>query len=214
MRESDMSTSQDLRRFERVPCSSKIEILSKGRMVAYAMAINIGMGGMLVAAPLPVGSQCQIAVPDAAGIHPLLVDGTVVRSDAGGAAVKFARTLEAASLDTLIHQPAGGPLGALFASYRAYFRVSQNKDLADCESLLGVSKQAFRATFYTTFASCILLAILPVWLFRGLLPVAPNWLKIVLSFGYGSIWLAIIQPAMDLTIFHVLKRRQTAGTRA
>jgi hypothetical protein len=214
MRESNMTTSHDLRRFERIPCSYKIEILSKGRMVAYAMAINIGMGGMLVAAPLPVGSQCQIAVPDGAGTHPFLVDGTVVRSDAGGAAVKFTKTLEATSFDTLIHQSPGNPLGALFASYRAYFRVSRNKDLADCESLLGISKQAFRATFYTTFASCILLAILPVWLFRGLLPAAPNWLKIILSFGYGSIWLAIIQPAMDLTVFHILRRRQTARTHA
>lgn len=212
-----MNGSKDQRTFERIPFHEKVKVVSKGRMVAYAMAINIGMGGALLSAapPLPVGSQCRLAipVPGGEGIERIVAEGTVVRSDSGGTAIRFLSTLERSSFDTLF-RPTGAIHNSILAGYQAYYRVSRNQDLADCERLLGVSKRTFRTTFYITFFSCISLAILPVWLFRASLPASPNWIKVALSFGYGAIWLTIIQPTIDLTVFHFLKHRQSSRSSA
>jgi heme/copper-type cytochrome/quinol oxidase subunit 4 len=213
-----MSTSRDQRTFERIPFAKKVKVVSMGRMAAYAMAINIGMGGVLLqsAAPLPVGSKCQVAIPISGGdgIKHMMAEGTVVRSDTGGTAVKFVRTLDPSSLDTLLQQTAGASHNSILASYQTYFQVTRNKDLADCEKLLGVSKRTYLTTFCISFLSCISLAILPVWLYQNSIPAFPNWVKVALSFGYGAIWLAVIQPTIDLTAFHFLRQRHSSEPRA
>lgn len=207
-----MST-HDQRIYERLPFSQKVKLLSAGKMVIYAMAINIGMGGVLLNAsvPLKVGSQCRlsISVPGGEGIKAILTEGTIVRSDGGGTAVRFLKTIDPNRFETLFsHSPSEALSGSFFASYQAYFRVSQNKDLADCEKLLGVSKATFRTTFYITFISCISISVLAVWLLRSSIPALPNWIKVILCFGYGTCWLTIIQPSIDLTVFHFLKQRE------
>ena len=205
-----MSTSRDQRTFERIPFSKKVKVVSMGRMAAYAMAINIGMGGVLLhsATPLPVGSQCQVAIPmpKGEGIKHMMAEGTVVRSDAGGTAVKFMQTLDPSTFDTIIHT-VGPSHSSILASYRAYFQVTRSQNLDQVEKLLGVSKRAYQTTFCITFISCISAAILPVWLFQSSIPAFPNWVKVVLCFGYGAVWLAVIQPSIDLTVFHFLRQR-------
>jgi heme/copper-type cytochrome/quinol oxidase subunit 4 len=207
-----MSSSRDQRTFERIPFNKKVKVVSIGRVAAYAMVVNIGMGGVLLqsAAPLPVGSQCQVAIPmpGGEGIRHLMTEGTVVRSDAGGTAVKFAQTIDPSSFDTLIRRIADAAHTSILASYKAYYQVTRNQNLADCEKLLGVSKRTYQTTFCITFLSCISLAILPVWLYQSSIPAFSNWVKVALSFGYGAIWLALIQPTIDLTAFHFLRQRR------
>ncbi len=211
-----MTEPSDKRTFERIPFSQKVKVVSMGRMVAYAMAINLGMGGVLLksASPLPVGRKFRLAIPVTGpeGVKRILAEGTVVRSDPEGTAIQFSNPLELAGIDNLLGQASGMPGHTILAGYQAYFRVSRNQDLAECERLLGVSKRTFRTTFYITFLSCISLSILPVWLFQSSIPAYPNWIKIVLSFVYGGIWLAVIQPTLDLTVFHFLRHR--ASTRS
>ncbi|MBP1771054.1 MAG: type pilus assembly PilZ [Holophagaceae bacterium] len=207
-----MNAVPDQRTHERIPFSQKVKVISMGRIAAYTVAINIGMGGVLLrsATNLPVGTQCRVAipVPDGDGTHPLLAEGLVVRSDEGGTAVKFLSLIEQTSFHSLASHAEGTLLRSILGSYQAYFQVSRNQDLADCEKLLGVTKRQFRTTFYITFFSCISLAILSVWLYRPSMPAAPNWLKIVLSFAYGTVWLGAIQPTLDLTVFRFLRLRR------
>lgn len=209
-----MSTLVNHRTYERIPIDRKVKVFSMGRMVAYTMAINIGMGGVLLRASsqLPVGSQCRVAipVPDGEGTRPIEAEGTVVRTDGGVIAVQFLRTIERGSFDALSHQTLGATYGSILDGYKAYFRVSRNADLADCEKVLGVSKQTFKTSFYISFISCISLSILGVWIFRNSIPAYPNWVKVILSFVYGAIWLAVIQPAIDLTVFRVLRHRHAS----
>ena len=206
------------RTYERIPFRQKVKVVSMGRIVAYAMAINLGMGGVLLksASSLPVGQKLRVDIPGtgSGGGRPITAEGVVVRSDTDGTAIQFSNPLQLASGLSILANPAAtwnqGPLSA----YRAYFQVSRNQDLAGCEKLLGVSKRAFRATFYITFLSCISLSILPVWLFQGSIPAIPDWIKVVLSFVYGAFWLAIIQPTMDLAVFHFLRHRPTPRSNA
>lgn len=212
-----MSVSKNERTSERIPYHQKVKVVSVGRLVAYTMAINVGLGGVLLSASpaLPIGSQCRITLPATGpgGAGRIEAEGTVVRQGADGTAVRFASALEASAFDGLVQEAVKGPF-SLFTAYQNYFRVSRNQDLEGCERLLGVSKRAFRTTFYATFSSCITLAILPVWLLRASIPPYPNWVKIALCFVYGAIWLAVIQPSLDLAVFRFLRRRQAAGSGA
>jgi hypothetical protein len=209
-----MPTPSNQRTYERIPFRQKVKVVSMGRMVAYAMAINLGMGGVLLkaASPLPVGRRLRLDIPVAGpgGLKGITAEGTVVRSGADGTAIQFLNPLELASGLTSLAAPPTGLGATLLAAYRAYFQVSRNPELAGCEQLLGVSKRTFRATFYTTFLSCITLSILPVWLFQSSIPPFPNWTKVVLSFVYGAFWLAVIQPALDLAVFRYLRHHPSA----
>ena len=135
------------------------------------------------------------------------------REDLEGTAVQFLNTIDQTRFYSLF-QPVTGLQGSILANYRAYFRVSRNQDLADCEKLLGVSKRTFRTTFYVSFVSCISLAVFSVWLFRDSIPAVPNWVKVLFSFGYGALWLIIIQPTIDLTAFHFLRQRSSSRSSA
>ena len=213
-----MNAANEHRVSERIPISQRVKVLSKGRMIAYAMSINIGSGGVLLASviPLPVGTQCNLAipVPGVEGSNRIMAQGMVVRSDPSGTAVKFLTALESEKLEALTKRALSPAHQSILDAYKAYFSVSKNKDLADCEKLLGVSKHTFRTSFYISFFSCIPLAILPVWLFRETIQLVPNWAIIALSFGYGAIWLAIIQPSVDLTVFHFLRHKESTHSNA
>ena len=188
--------------------------MSKGRLVAYAVSVNIGMGGALLSAPapFPIGSHCKLNIPveGPKGMERILAEGTVVRSDTGGTAFRFLATLEKESFDALILQTTIGPPHSMLGSYLAYFRVGRSRDLVDCEQLLGVSKRIFRISFYISFFTSIPLAILPVWILRNSLPSASNWVYIALSLAYGALWLGFIQPVVDLTVFRFLRQKQSA----
>lgn len=213
-----VNASKNQRVSERIPVSQRVKVLYKGRMMAYAMSINIGSGGVLLAsgAILPVGSSCNLAIllPEREGLKRITAEGLVVRSDATGTAVRFLSALEGENLETLSKRSLAPIHQSILDAYKAYFSVSKNKDLADCEKLLGVSKQTFRTSFYISFFSCISLSILPVWLFRGAISIAPNWAIIALSFGYGAFWLAVIQPSVDLAVFHFLRQKQSTQSNA
>jgi len=204
-----MNTLKDLREYERIPITNKVQVRTNGRMASYALAINISMGGLLLgAAPsLPVGSPCELAIsiPNENGGTAVVAKGVVVRSGEKETAIRFLNTLDQALYEKVVANPSGVAGTPFIKSYVNYFKVSQDKNYTGCEKLFGVSKKTFKYVIMTTFAGCITMAILPVWLFHHLIPPGMNILKILLSFSYGLIWLAIIQPIMDLAIFRVIK---------
>lgn len=206
-----MSTSRDLRACGRIPIEKSVQVVTRGKAASYALAINISLGGLLLnAAPtLPVGSQCRLALPplgESVGKE-IVLEGTVIRSDANGTAVKFKKMLENGTLEAIAKQTGGGLGVSLATAYVNYFKVSQNRDFEGSQQLLGVSPGVFRKVFLATFTTCILLAILPVLLLKGSLLWAPNWAKVLLCFGYAAVWFAVIQPLADLAVFGMLKKR-------
>lgn len=213
-----MSSPVDQRASERVPVKSRVKVMAKGRMIAYGIALNVSMGGVLLdASPeLPVGSKCELAIfpSEKDSKVRVLTEGIVVRTGAGGTAVKFLNALETERYRILVGLAELKTGNSILEAYRAYFRVGQSEGLADCEKLLGVSKRTYRTVFYSTFSACIPLATLPVWLLRESIPPAPIWAKIALSFVYAGIWLLVIQPTLDLTTFRILRARKSPGSDA
>ena len=211
-----MNSTSDQRQFERIPLEKPVQVRSKGRLACYAAAVNISMGGLLLgaAAPLPVGTPCElaIAVSDAPGAKTMLARGVVVRAGATETAIRFTKALDQTVLEKLVSARPVGPVAAFFRSYVDYFKVSQDKDYAGCETLFGVTQATFRKVIMSTFSVCIPLAILPVWLFRTAIPPGANLLKILLAFGYGLVWLAAIQPIADLMIFKYLRSKKVKQT--
>ena len=204
-----MKSLNELREYERVPITNKVQVRSNGRMASYALAINISMGGLLLGAapPLPVGSSCELAinlVNDTGGTS-VVTKGVVVRSGENETAIRFLNTMDKSMYDMVVApRPAGWARSAL-RSYVNYFKVSQDKNYTGCEQLFGVSKSTFKNVILATFSGCIAAAILPVWLLHHLIPAGSNILKVVLAFGYGLFWLAIIQPIADLMIFSYVR---------
>ncbi len=212
-----MSANTNLRASERIPVSSRVKMVSKGKIIAYAVAVNISLGGVLLSATptLPVGSTCQLAIfqgGDEAGKR-VMTEGTVVRAEEGTMAIRFAQPIAQESYEAFAKQAASPQKTSLLQSYRNYFKVSLDQNLSECEALLGVSKRTFRTVFFTTFSTCIPMAILPVWLLRASIPPAPDLLKIALCFVYGGVWLMVIQPAMDMTVFRFIRKREMAGSK-
>ncbi|MBK8790938.1 MAG: hypothetical protein IPO28_12435 [Holophagaceae bacterium] len=206
-----MGKSDDSRAGERIRMMKKVQVFSKGLATSSALVLNIGLGGLFLRASpaLSVGSQCKLAIPPEgdAGGEGFLVEGTVIRSDAHGMAVRFARELEGPTLEALARQADMIPGGSLARAYLDYFKISQNRNFEGSEALLGVSPQVFRTVFLASFSVCIPLSIGLAWLVKNDISFLPNWLKILLSFGYAAIWFAIIQPFGDLMVFRILKRR-------
>jgi hypothetical protein len=207
-----MRTSDDSRACGRIPIGKPIQLVTRGKAVSYALAINISMGGLLLsAAPsLPVGSQCKLAIPPAGKIlgAKILVEGTVIRSDSNGMAVRFATLLEDSTLEAFAKQPAWSLGSTLANTYLNYFKVSQNQHFEGAMQLLGISPAVFRKVFLTSFSCCIPLAIIPVWMFKGSVVLLPIWLKILMCFGYATVWFGIIQPISDLIIFKIIKEKR------
>jgi hypothetical protein len=202
-----LSTSINERNYDRIPVQNKVKVLGKGRLALYAIAINLSLGGVLLNATpsLPVGSRCAVTLFD--GAQSVNAIGTVVRSDGQGTAIQFAKLLATDKLQALAAH--GGPIrNALVDAYLTYFQVGRNENNAGCETLLGVSRKTFKTVFYTTFTASIPLAIAPVWFFRAAIQGFPAWEKILACFLYGTLWYLLIQPTMDLTIFHFLRKRK------
>jgi hypothetical protein len=181
-------------------------------MAFNVLAINISMGGLLLgAAPsLPVGSACRVSISlSGNGIgRQVSARGTVIRSDDTGTAIRFERAFDEALCAKIVSRQSAGLGRSLLSAYLTYFAVSQAKDHAGCETLLGVSKSTFRHVFLTTFSSCIVLAVVPVWLLRhDLLPMA-NWIKVSISFFYALLWIALLQPMTDLIVLKYLKNKK------
>ncbi len=207
-----MNKHEDLRASKRVPISSEVRVEFKDKAARYALAINISMGGLLLsAAPsLPVGSPCRVAiVPPGESGKKIMMEGTVVRSDANGVAVQFANALERNAYEAFARPTSAMAGNSLLNSYKSYFQVSQSKNHEGCEQLLGVTPKTFKTVFLSSFASCIPLAILPVVAFKSSIPDAPNMVKIAAAFGYAAIWFGVIQPSIDLTVFRILRNRNT-----
>lgn len=206
-----MAASPELRASQRLPVGNRVKIISNGRIVAYVVAVNLGLGGVLLKAQsaLPVGSSCKVSIqPLDGGPEPdLSVEGRVIREDGAGIVVQFASTLARESFEAVVHPAGLSAPRALLAAYRDYFRVSRTADLENCESLLGVTKAQFRRVFYSTFGGSIVLAILPVWFLRASIPAYPNGVKILLAFAYGALWLMLLQPTADLAVFRWMRRR-------
>lgn len=213
-----MNASKDLRASERIPIDNRVQVRAKGRMASYALAINISMGGLLLsAAPsLPVGSPCELAIFLSENLEgkKILAEGTVVRSDANGTAIMFATALDKSLYETFTGMKDTGFVGPIFNAYSNYFKASQSDNLLDYERLLGVSRKTFRTVFLTTFSTCIPVAILPVWAFQQSIPPYPNWVKILACFAYGLVWLGLIQPSIDLTVFKFIRNRKQKTSNA
>jgi len=200
-----MKTSAEHRSSDRIPIGNRVKVMSNGKIVAYLVAINLSMGGILLSAQpnLRVGSTYEVAIQNGAEGAGLLAKGIVVRNDDHGTAVQFASQLAKSSFETVVAPAAAST--SFLDSYRNYFRVSRSKTLENCEELLGVTKAQFRRVFYSTFSGSIVLAVLPVWLLRASIPPYPNLVKVLLAFAWGALWFALLQPSMDLGIFRLLR---------
>ena len=207
-----MNDPRDHRAFERIPVEGQVRVKTKGRISVYALAVNLSLGGLLLGAapPLPVGSTCEVAITLAhvAGVKDVVARGTVVRSDDHGTAIRFASNLDNSLIEKIRQHPEGWFGARLATAYVNYFKVSQDKNYTGCETFFGVSKSTFRNVILSTFCGCIALATLPVWWFHNAIPALPNLLQIILSFGYGFLWLALVQPLTDLLLFRFLKSRK------
>ena len=95
----------------------------------------------------------------------------------------------------------------LLSAFRGYFKAGQSRNPADCQRLLGISAGQYRAVVLISTSGCILLAILLVWLLSDRIPPLPNWAKVAAAFGYGAVWMGIIQPAVDVTVIRVIRHR-------
>jgi hypothetical protein len=206
-----MRTSADQRTSDRIPIGNRVKVLSNGKIVAYLVAINLSLGGILLSTQpnLRVGTPCEVAIQSGAEGGTVLARGMVVRNDDGGTAVKFASALPKSAFETVV-APATAS-SSLLNAYRNYFQVSRSKTLENCEELLGVTKTQFRAVFYSTFSGSIGLAVLPVWILRASIPPYPAFVKILLAFAYGAFWLMLLQPSMDLAVFRVLRGKAARG---
>ena len=116
-----MTPAPEQRSFRRIPIAYEVRLIAEDRLISYASAIDLSMGGILVdgRSPLPVGTSCGVAILLGAG-QPgkrIVTRGMVVRVDGRGIAIAFSRSLDpgsVASLKALIHSLAPGaedPLG-------------------------------------------------------------------------------------------------------
>lgn len=128
-REEPMARSDDSRRGGRIRMMKRVQVFSKGLATSSALVLNIGLGGtFLQASPaLSVGSQCKLAIPpegETSG-EGILVEGTVIRSDARGMAVRFVHELERPTLEALARQADAVPGGSLARAYFDYLIIGE-----------------------------------------------------------------------------------------
>lgn len=211
-----MSGTIESRTAKRIPVANRVTVIVKGKVMLAAIAVNISMGGLLLNAsePLPVGSQCEVAIalPEGDGAESFIAQGRIVRAGSNSIAIQFAKMLGDQTL-SVITAPSASFGGSLFRSYVNYFKVSQSRIGYDCERIFGVTSKTFRTISTTSFIACIPAAILPVWALRAYIPAVPDWAKIIAAFIYGAIWLLVLQPFIDLAIFKLIKVRPQSGAR-
>src|SRR6476659_978313 len=63
-----MKTSAEHRSSDRIPIGNRVKVMSNGKIVAYLVAINLSMGGILLSAQpnLRVGSTYEVAIQNGA----------------------------------------------------------------------------------------------------------------------------------------------------
>ena len=103
------------RAFPRIPIGYRVKVVTDDQMIAYASALNVSLGGLLLEATptLPIGRPCGIAIflMDQETGKRIVARGVVVRSDAAGTAIQFTKALEAESralMKALIHSRTPG----------------------------------------------------------------------------------------------------------
>ena len=109
------SPSTEHRSSPRIPIGYRVKVVTDDQMIAYASALNVGLGGLLLepTPSLPVGRPCGVAIflMDLETGKRIVARGIVVRSDAQGTAIQFTKALEQTSrelLETLIHSRTPG----------------------------------------------------------------------------------------------------------
>lgn len=205
-----MSGSNEMRAFERFPIGNPVRVQTRDRRALYSMAINLSLGGILLAAApvMAIGSPCEVAIMDPSGTTgaTIVAQGRVVRSTPGATAIQFADTLAVETLERIVHPPAGMAIRNLAQDYVNYMRAGQTDSDAECMRLMGVERSLYRKVVGATFGAAIPVSILPVWLFRASIPPAPNWEKIALAFLYAVAWMAVIHPLVDIFIIRHLRK--------
>ena len=114
MSETVLPHSED-RHYRRIPIGYQVKLVSQDHIIAYARAVNLSMGGILLSGPvvLPIGSHCGVAIllADADAGRRVVARGIVVRADGQGMAIAFSKALDQESEETLrrlIHSLAPG----------------------------------------------------------------------------------------------------------
>ncbi len=109
------SPSTEHRATSRVPIGYRVKVVTDDEMIAYASALNVGLGGLLLepTPSLPVGRPCGVVIflMDLETGKRVVARGIVVRSDVRGTAIQFTKALEPASrelLEALIHSRTPG----------------------------------------------------------------------------------------------------------
>ncbi|WP_306601924.1 PilZ domain-containing protein [Geothrix sp. 21YS21S-2] len=210
-----MSGTIESRTAKRIPVENRVTVMVKGKAILAAIAVNISMGGLLLTAaePLPVGSQCEVAIalPEGDGAESFVTQGRVVRAGEKIIAIQFARMLGDQTIGVITAPSTESLGGSLVRAYVNYFKVSQSRIGYDCERLFGVTSKTFRTISTTSFIACIPAAIVPVWALRAFIPAVPDWAKIIAAFVYGAIWLLVLQPFIDLGIFKLIQQRSRSA---
>jgi hypothetical protein len=100
-----MTAPPDGRHYRRISVAYHVKVVADDRIIAFPMAINLSMGGILVGGRerLPVGSHCGVAIliKEAVAGKRIVARGTVVRVDQRGMAIAFSKALDAISEEAL-----------------------------------------------------------------------------------------------------------------
>jgi hypothetical protein len=205
-----MVDTRDNRTAKRVPLQTPVDLRIRGRSAASGRAVNISMGGLLLAPGglLPVGSACEVAIslPAGSGRGVVVAEGTVLRSGEDGTAIRFMRDLGEMALDVLVGPSGLRPGQSWLDYYLAYFQVGQGRAGIDCRQTFGVSRRTFRRVSAVSFFVCIACALLVAWLCRSWIAGLPAWAQVGGALVYGVAWLLALQPAVDLAVIWLLRR--------
>lgn len=91
-----MTTSQESRRFVRVPVGYRVKVMADFETIP-AVTVNISLGGLYLhtSTDLPLGKPCHIIVfvEEGPSVDKILAWGTVARKDLHGLAVRFTQIL-------------------------------------------------------------------------------------------------------------------------
>ena len=204
-----MDGLDDHREFKRIAIDNRVQVRADGRAQAQALAVNVSMGGLLLApgAPLQVGRPCELAISLSNGHEGFAVvaKGVVVRSGERETAFQFLNALDRSLYEKVVARHPAGLGQALADAYVHYFTVSRDEHHPGAERWFGVTGRTFRKVILATFCASLALAAGLAWLSRPLFPPGLDVLKIVLSYGFGWAWVGALLPPVDLAILGLLK---------
>lgn len=120
-----MTVISNQRAFPRVPIGFRVKLVTDEQMIAFASALNVSLGGLLVepTPSLALGRTLGVAIflLDHESGKRIVARGTVVRNDAFGTAIQFNQPLDPGSrtlLEALVHSrtPGDPAFGADFGA--------------------------------------------------------------------------------------------------